>query len=141
MTRLQWTRTPNGRRLEASHVIDAPPAAAWDLFVDTTRWPDWSPVVSAVEATDRRIRLGTTGRVRLPGVWLPFRIDAYHPDERRWSWHIGGLPGASHRVDDLGPDRCRIAFELPPTAIGYAPVCLRALERLEAVLAGEEAYR
>ena len=135
MTRIQLTRTPDGRRLEVSHVVDAPAADAWDLLVDTTRWPEWSPIVSGVESSDRRLRLDTTGRIRALGAWAPFRITAYRPDERRWSWRVVGLPSASHRVDDLGPDRCRIAFELPPTATGYAPVCLRALERLEDSLA------
>ena len=134
MTRLRRTRTSDGRRLEASHVVDAPASDAWELLVDTTRWPAWSPIVSGVEATDRRIRLGTTGRIRVPGAWVPFRVTAYLPAERRWGWRVLGLPGASHRVDDLGADRCRIAFELPPTATGYAPVCLRALERLEELL-------
>ena len=137
MTRLQRTRTPDGRRLEASHVIAAPATDAWDLLVDTTEWPEWSPIVTGVEATDRRIRLGTTGRLRAPGAWVPFRVTAYVPAERRWTWRVLGLPGASHRVDDLGDDRCRIAFELPPTATGYAPVCLRALERLEELLLEE----
>ncbi|QRV15499.1 SRPBCC family protein [Haloterrigena salifodinae] len=131
MTRLRRTRTPDGRRLEVSHVVDAPPAEAWDLLVDTARWPEWSPLVTGVEATERRLRLDTSGRVRIPGAWVPFRITAYVPAERRWSWRVLKLPGAGHRVDDLGANRCRIAFELPPTATGYAPVCLRALERLE----------
>ncbi|MDQ2049081.1 SRPBCC family protein [Natronolimnohabitans sp. A-GB9] len=131
MTRLRTTETHDGRRLEASHVIAADAADAWELLVDTTRWPTWSPIVSGVEATDRRIRLGTTGRVRALGTWVPFRITAYVPAERRWNWRLLGLPGAGHRVDDLREGRCRVAFELPPTATGYAPVCLRALEALE----------
>ncbi|ELY62027.1 SRPBCC family protein [Natronolimnohabitans innermongolicus] len=134
MTRLQRTTAPNGRRLEASHVLEAPADDAWDALVDTTRWPEWSPIVSDVEASDRRIRRGTTGRIRALGAWIPFRVTAFAPDEGRWSWRLLGLPGATHRVDDLGENRCRIAFELPPTATGYAPVCLRALERLEALL-------
>ncbi|MXV62328.1 SRPBCC family protein [Natronorubrum sp. JWXQ-INN-674] len=134
MTRLQTTRTPEGRRLEASHVLDVPAADAWDLLVDTTRWPEWSPIVVGVESTDRRIRAGTTGRIRIPGAWLSFRVTGYQPADRRWRWRITGLPGAGHRVDDLGESRCRIAFELPLTATGYVPVCLRALEGLEAVL-------
>ncbi|WP_339103933.1 SRPBCC family protein [Haloterrigena salinisoli] len=134
MTRLRRTRTPDGRRLEVSHVVDAAPDEAWELLVDTARWPEWSPIVNGVEATERRIRLDTSGRLRVPGAWVPFRVTAYVPAERRWSWRVLGLPGAGHRVDDLGANRCRIAFELPPTATGYAPVCLRALERLEELL-------
>lgn len=132
MTRLQWTSRPAGRRLEASHVIAAAAGDAWELFVDTTRWPTWSPVISGVDATDRYVRTGTSGRVRVPGVWLPFTVTDC--GERSWTWRVAGLPGATHRVDDLGPERCRVAFELPPESVGAAPICLEALERIEAIL-------
>lgn len=138
MTQLRPARTPDGRRLEASHVIAAPADEAWDLLVDTTRWPEWSPTIREVEATDRRIRNGTRGRVRVPGVWLPFRVTHVDRSERRWKWRVAGLPGPVHRVDDLGPDRCRVTFELPLGAAGYAPVCLEALESIAAVLEGRE---
>jgi hypothetical protein len=133
MTRVRTTRTPDGRRIEVSHVLAVPAADARDALLDTTRWPDWSPLVVGVEATDRRVRAGTTGRVRLPGVWLPFRITSR--TDRRWTWRVGGLAAGGLRIDDLGDDRCRIAFELPLHRSGYVPVCLRALENLEDLLA------
>jgi hypothetical protein len=139
MTRLQVASTPDGRRLEASHVLSAPPEAAWELLVDTRRWPEWSPLIEAVEATDRRVRAGTTGRVRVPGVWLPFTVTACA--DRRWTWRVARLPATGHRVDDLGADRCRLVFELPLRGAGYAPVCLRALERIETVLEAEGTTR
>ncbi|WP_436343323.1 SRPBCC family protein [Natronorubrum sp. FCH18a] len=132
MTRLRTAHTPDGRHLEASHVLEAPADDAWDLLVDTTRWPEWSPLVNGVESTDRRVRTGTTGRVRVSGVWVSFRIADC--SERRWAWRISGVPVAAHRVDDLEGGRCRIVFELPLHAVGTAPVCLRALERLEELL-------
>lgn len=133
MTRVRTTRTADGRRLEVSHVVGVPAATAWDAIVDTKQWPEWSPIVVGVEATDRRVRAGTTGRIRIPGVWLPFRIT--ERTERRWTWRVTGIPAAGHRVDDLGGGRCRIVFELPLHATGYVPVCLRALENLESLLA------
>ncbi|THE63793.1 SRPBCC family protein [Salinadaptatus halalkaliphilus] len=132
MTRLRTTQTPSGLRLEASQVLAVAPETAWDPLVDTTRWPEWSPVVTAVEATDRRVCEGTTGRVRTPGVWLPFRVTTC--SERRWTWRIGGVPSSGHRVDDLGPQRCRVAFELPLQSAGTAPICLAALERIDELL-------
>ncbi|EMA29426.1 SRPBCC family protein [Halobiforma nitratireducens] len=135
MTRLRPAHTPDGRRLEASHVIAAPAADAWDLLVDVTRWPAWSPVVSDVEATDRRLREGTRGRIRVPGVWLPFRVTRVAG--RRWDWRVAGVAGATHRVDDLEADRCRVAFELPPSAAGYVPICLEALERMDELLTSD----
>lgn len=139
MTRLQVASTPDGRRLEASHVFAAPPEEAWELLVDTQRWPEWSPLVTGVEATDRRVRTGTTGRVNLPGVWLPFEITSCA--DHRWTWQVARLPATGHRVDDLGDDRCRLVFELPLRASGYAPVSLRALERIETVLEEQEGTR
>ncbi|PGF14690.1 polyketide cyclase [Natrinema sp. CBA1119] len=137
MTRVRTTRTSDGRRLEVSNVMSVPAADAWEVLVDTMQWPEWSPIVRGVESTDRRIRSGTTGRVRLPGVWVPFRITEC--TERRWTWRVTGIPAAGHRVDDLGRDRCRIAFELPIHHAGSAPVSLRALENIETLLEDEAA--
>ncbi|MFC6718443.1 SRPBCC family protein [Natrialbaceae archaeon GCM10025810] len=151
MTQVRPVRTPSGRRLEVSHVVAAASEDAWDAIVDTHRWPDWSPLIEGVESSERRLEAGTVGRilvepsfasgsVRLPfprtSVWLPFEITDCSERNRRWSWTVAGLPGADHRVDHLagGRTRCRIAFELPPAAVGYVPICLRALERLEDLL-------
>lgn len=133
MTRLQLAA--DGRRLEASHVLAVSPADVWDLLVDVRRWPEWSPIVRGVDATDVRVRTGTAGRIRVPGVWLPFEVTDCA--DRRWTWRIAGLSAAGHRVDELAENRCRVVFELPPTAVGYAPVCLRALERIESLLEDE----
>ncbi|OLZ41274.1 polyketide cyclase [Natrinema saccharevitans] len=135
MTRVRTATTPDGRRLEVSHVLSVPAAEAWDVLVDTTRWPEWSPLVNGVEATDRRLRPDTRGRLRVPGAWVPFRITSR--TERRWTWRVTGIPAAGHRVDDLGERRCRIAFELPVHAAGTVPVYLRALENLETLLEDE----
>ncbi|WP_049925522.1 SRPBCC family protein [Halopiger goleimassiliensis] len=135
MTRLRRTRTAAGRRLEGSQIVDVPADAAWDLFVDTTRWPEWSPIVSGVDASDRYVREGTTGRIRIPGAWVPFTVTDCR--DRRWEWRVTGLPGSGHRVDDLGPERCRIVFELPTHAVGCAPICLEGLERMASILVEE----
>ena len=137
MTRVQRLPGSHGLGLEASHVLEVPPEEAWDLLVDTHRWVDWSPTVTAVEASDRRIGPDTTGRVRLVGgLWVPFEITDYDREDRRWDWRVARVPSIGHRVDALGDDRCRIAFELSTAAAGYIPVCLRALEGMEAVLDG-----
>lgn len=130
MTRLQFAS--DGRRLEASHVLAVPPEDAWDLLVDVRRWPEWSPIVDGVDATDARVRTGTTGRIRVLGARLPFEV--IDRTDRRWTWRVAGLSGTGHRVDALAENRCRVVFELSPTAVGYAPVCLRALERIESLL-------
>ncbi|MFB6173775.1 MAG: SRPBCC family protein [Halobacteriales archaeon] len=122
-------RTPEGWRLVVSRRIGASAEAAWELLVDTERWTEWGPTVRAVEADERRIEAGTTGRVRTAGgVWVPFEVTGL--EGRRWSWRVAGVPATGHRVEDLG-DACRVAFEIPLPAAWYAPVCERALRRIE----------
>lgn len=129
--------TPDGRRVVVARGIATGRETAWDLLTDTDRWPEWGPSVRAVECDRRSIEAGTTGRVRVPGgFWIPFEITACRP--YRWTWHVGKIPATGHRVD--APARgspeegCRVVFELPVLAAGYAPVCLRALGRIESLL-------
>lgn len=150
-------RTPDGRRLELSREIAAPAETVWSLFTDTDYWTDWGPTISAVELDDNvdaadtdavdtadadaarittgadldgtRITAGTTGRVRVAGVWLPFSITTC--GDYRWTWSVARIPATGHRVEPLGPNRCRAVFELSPLAVGYAPVCRVALRRLD----------
>jgi hypothetical protein len=142
VTRPRLARTPDGRRLELSRKIDAPPGAAWTLLVETARWPEWGPSVRAVDCEDERIRAGSSGRVRIPGgLWLPFEIDAVSPlpddpstgDSGRWTWHVARIPATGHRVEAC-PRGARVVFELRLFAAGYAPVCERALNRIEQLL-------
>ncbi len=130
-------RTPNGRRLVVAREMAADREAAWDLLTDTHRWPDWGPSVRGVECDRRYIEAGTTGRVRVPGgLRVPFEITACAP--YRWTWRIARIPATGHRVgapaDGDATGGCRVAFEVPVLAAGYAPVCLRALERIESLL-------
>lgn len=121
--------TPDGRRLLVSRRIDAPADRVWDLLVDTERWPDWGPSITAVRCPDRRIREGSTGRVRtVGGLWLPFEVTTCAP--YRWTWRVAGVPATGHRVEPL--DRgCLAAFEVPLLAIPYMFVCRRALRAIE----------
>lgn len=119
-----------------SRTVRADREAAWELLTDTRRWPEWSPTVGAVEADERRIRAGTTGRVRVAGLRLPFEITSC--EGYRWTWDVARVPATGHRVDaaDGGGERCRVVFELPVLAAGYAPVCDRALDRIADRLEG-----
>lgn len=126
-------RTPAGRRLVVSRPVAAPAEEVWSLLVDTRRWPDWGPSVTAVECTDREIRAGSTGRVRTPlGVWLPFEVTTRA--DYRWTWRVAGIPAPGHRVEprDAG---CVVAFDLHPLAAPYVPVCVVALRRISALAA------
>ncbi|MFB6360964.1 MAG: SRPBCC family protein [Halobacteriales archaeon] len=132
---LALEHTPDGYRLVVSRPIDATPESVWDLFVDTSRWPDWGPTVSDVECPNQRIETGATGRVKtVAGVWVPFVVTACA--DFRWTWRIGPLPATGHRVDSDG-QQCRAAFEVPLYAVPYVPVCRRALRTIDAIAAGD----
>jgi hypothetical protein len=120
-------RTPDGRRLCVAREVDAPAAVLWDFLTDTERWPEWGPSVRAVDCDTRQITAGTTGRVEtVGGVQVPFEITRCR--DRRWTWRVGKIPATGHRVD--GERLCRVVFEIPLLASGYAPVCARALQDL-----------
>ncbi|MDS0298734.1 SRPBCC family protein [Halogeometricum sp. S1BR25-6] len=127
-TRTRVERTPDGRRLVVARMVDAPAPAAWNVLTDTRTWPDWGPSVSAVRGPDR-IGPGATGEVRIAGVgaWVPFEVTEYDEEAMRWTWTVAHVPATGHRVDALGNERCRVAFEVPLFAAAYAPVCRRAL--------------
>jgi len=133
-------RTPEGRRLCVSREIPVSRDRAWDVLTDTDQWPSWGPSVRGVEASDRYIERGTTGRVKTPvGIRVPFEITDCA--DRRWTWRVAKIPATGHRVDEVEDDReggeaCRVVFEVPLLAGGYVPVCQRALERIEAILVG-----
>jgi hypothetical protein len=133
-------RTPDGRRVEVDRRIDADPASAWALLVTPRRWPEWGPSVRAVDCDAEQIGEGTTGRVRIPGgVWLPFEITSYRglTDEAgRWTWRVAKIPATGHRVESVGSG-CRVVFEIPLAAAGYAPVCSKALDRIERALTAD----
>lgn len=120
---------------EVSRDLAVPAEVAWDLLVDTTRWPAWGPTVAGAEIVTggdgTRITLGSTGTVRTPvGFSLPFRITELHPG-RRWAWAVAGVAATAHRVEALGPQQCRVTFEVPRWAPPYLAVCAVALRRLE----------
>jgi len=81
------------------------------------------PAIDAVESGDRYVTTGTTGRVRVGGAWLPFRVTACNG--RRWDWRIAGIPATGHRVDSYAgeSDRSRVVVEVPIVAAWYVTVC------------------
>jgi uncharacterized protein YndB with AHSA1/START domain len=121
--------------LEVGREVAAPAEQVWDLLVDTARWPAWGPTVAGAEvlagADGTRIGPGARGRVRTSlGPTLPFEVRAFEPG-RRWTWAVAGVPATGHRVEPLGPGRCRVTFEVPTWAAPYLLVCRQALVRIE----------
>ncbi|MGQ3329468.1 SRPBCC family protein [Halorubrum sp. FL23] len=123
-----------GTTLAVGRDIAVSPAVAAETLRDTRRWPDWGPAIDAVESDDRYVTRGTTGRVRVGGAWLPFRVTACNG--RRWDWRVAGIPATGHRVDSYAgdADRSRVVVEVPAVAAWYVPVCRRALDRFAALV-------
>ncbi|WP_435358399.1 SRPBCC family protein [Haloarchaeobius sp. DFWS5] len=128
--------TPDGRRIEVTRDLPVSRMLAWELLTDTWRWPEWGPTVTDVDADDRFIAAGDTGKVQLfHGPWVPFEIT--FSDGERWTWDVAGLPATGHRAEYLGEDRCRVVFEVPLVAAPYVPVCQHALRAIERLLVQE----
>ena len=130
---MERRRTPDGWRLAVTCEVGADRETAWDLLTDTERWPEWGPSVRAVDCEQRYIEAGTTGRVRVPGgLWVPFEVTDCR--DYRWTWRVARIPATGHVVEKTGRDTCRVGFELPLYAVGYVPVCRRALGRIAGVV-------
>jgi len=85
-----------------------------------------------VDSAHRYVKRGTTGRIRVPGkLWVPFEVTAC--EDRTWRWRVARVPAIGHRVYGRGAS-CVAAFEIPLYAAGYAPVCRRGFDRLEAIV-------
>ncbi len=55
------------RRFETTRHIDAPPASIWEVLVDVTRGPEWTPTIASVERLDDGdFRVGSRFTVRQP---------------------------------------------------------------------------
>ncbi|UHD17889.1 SRPBCC family protein [Thiocapsa bogorovii] len=116
---------------QVSRIIEAPAGVAWRILTDTREWPIWGPSVRAVDVPADLIGPGMRGRIQTPvGLWLPFEIIRWEP-EHAWAWRVAGVEATGHRVDPLGPGRCRVTFEIPRWAPLYRLVCDAALRRIE----------
>ena len=129
-------RTPDGRRVVVDRIVPATVDAVWEILTDTRRWPEWGPSVSAVRSSERFVEPGATGEVQvLGGPWVPYRIVTCA--NRRWTWRVARIPATGHRVEATD-DGARVVIEIPLAAAGYAPVCQRALVRIERLATGRD---
>ncbi|MCU0974734.1 MAG: SRPBCC family protein [Steroidobacteraceae bacterium] len=120
--------------LETRRQIEASADLAWNLLVDTVRWPEWGPSVRAVDCPRRFVGPGATGRVKTSvGPWLGFQITEWE-EGSYWRWRVAGVPATGHRVIARGPADCEVVFEVPRWAPFYLPVCAAALRRIGLIL-------
>ena len=117
--------------------IRASAASAWDLLIDTRRWPKWGPSVFRVDCTDRYIGPGTIGQVQTAfGIWLPFQVTEFTAD-RYWRWQVAGIPATGHQVESMGSNLCQVLFDMPWLAAPYLVICRLAAQRIRNILEEE----
>jgi len=119
------------RQLWVSAEIDAPASTVWELLVDPAAWPRWGPSVRRASVEGGTLELGARGKVvTAMGVTLGFEITTFERGSR-WAWRVGGVKATDHRVEPLGPRRCRVGFGVAWVAAPYLAVCRIALGRLD----------
>ena len=125
---MQWKISANGR---------AVPDDVWRRYVEPDQWPGWSPQIRRVDCTDRRLRVGSKGKVHtIVGVSVPFEVTAIDDEERSWSWRVrlplGFELNLTHTVEPRGSGT-RTGLTVTGSAlfvIPYLPVAQLALVRL-----------
>jgi uncharacterized membrane protein len=99
--------------------IQAAAEAVWDVLVDVTQWPSWSPTMARV----RRLDDGPFGfnsaaevsQPRLPkNVW---RVTEYEPGRRfEWATRSPGLEiRGDHLIEPVDAARCRVTLNIQST--------------------------
>lgn len=125
------------RRLSITAEIDAPAPTVWDLLVDVDAWPLWGPSVRRATVEGGALAAGARGKVETAlGVALDFEVTSFEPGVR-WAWKVGGIDATDHRVEPLGPDRCRAGFGVAWPAAPYLAICRIALDRLARLATGQ----
>ncbi len=123
------------RHLWVTAAIDAPASEVWDLLVDPAAWPRWGPSVRRASVEGGTLELGARGTIETAlGVSLAFEITTF-VNGSRWAWKVGGVNATDHRVEPLGPHRCRVGFGVAWLAAPYLGICRMALGRLDQLAA------
>ena len=108
----------------------------WDRYATISRWPEWSPQISRVEASADQLALGVRGMVHLVGVLsLPFTVTSCRPEDRTWSWQVRLGPvtlDLEHAVYPAGSGtHTTLSLSGPALVVlAYAPLAQGALRRL-----------
>ena len=122
------------RRIEARG--PAPAEDVWDRYATLSRWPEWSPQISRVEASADQLALGVRGTVFLVGgLPLAFTVTSCRPEDRTWSWQVRLGPvtlDLDHAVYPAGSgSRTTLTLAGPALLVAaYAPLARLALRRL-----------
>ena len=119
-------------RFERSIEIAVSAEAAYAVYADVERWPEWTASVDSVERLDQGpLRVGSQAKVkqpRLPGqVWTVTAVE----DGRSFAWETRGVGVVSlgiHQVEPIATG-CRATAIVEMTG-WMAPVAGRAAKAL-----------
>jgi uncharacterized protein YndB with AHSA1/START domain len=155
-TMSQLYRTPKGDvQVRCTIVVDAPPAAVWEVVRDYANHPRFLPYVSAMEVqpeADDRVHLKGTAHSRLWGDWS-FAVHVSHKKVSdteyvaSWDEPSDAMPvnRGSWTLTALGPRQTLVVYALEVEASGYPSFFVRnlLLDRLHQVVSGlrDEVYR
>jgi hypothetical protein len=112
------------------------PDEAWERYLDISRWPEWAPQITRVDATADRLGFGVTGRVFGPlGVSVDFVVESVDHGARRWTWTVQRWPVTVHLEHAVGKQgggsSTSLRLDGPlPVVVAYAPLARLALQRL-----------
>ena len=71
----------------------AAPDLVWRRYAELDLWPQWAPFITAVDATERELRVGLSGIVHGPlRVRAVFEVDAVDAVARTWHWSVRSGP-------------------------------------------------
>ena len=92
------------RLFEVTHVIDASAERVWEVMADVTRWPEWTPTVSAVRRLDDG-PFGVGSRVELQQPRLPKAVWEVTElvEGRGFTWESTGPGIRSIARHEVGP--------------------------------------
>lgn len=113
-----------------------PPDEVWQRYAQLSRWTEWAPQLSRVDATDDTLAYGVTGRVYGPlGVSADFVVDSVDEAARRWTWTVRRWPVTvrlEHSVRKRGGGSATsVLIDGPlPVVLSYAPIARVALQFL-----------
>ena len=120
------------RQFARSIDIDAPADRVWDVMVDFSRWKEWTPTVTRIDALDAdMLRIGARARIiqpKLPpAVW---RLTAFGTHDFTWvSKSPMVVVTARHWIEPLGPGMCRASLSIQFTGLfgGFVAWLTRAI--------------
>ncbi|MTB71185.1 SRPBCC family protein [Arsenicicoccus cauae] len=115
----------------------AAPEVVWERYSTPTRWTQWAPHLTGVQASTPVIRAGTTGTVTaLHVVRARFVVTEVDEAARSWSWTVRTGPVRLHLEHTVtGARDCGtstgLSVEGPGLVVAaYLPIAARALQRL-----------